>query len=66
MSVARCIARRGFCLASLAVGLHPARVAAPFAVFDATSYAENVAQYARMLQQLPAAQSQIVNQVTAF
>jgi hypothetical protein len=63
---ARRIARRGFCVALVAVALHPAVAGAQFAVFDATGYAENVAQYARMLQQLRAAQSQIANQVTAL
>jgi type IV secretion system protein TrbJ len=53
-------------LALSALLLTPAHLTAQFAVVDATNYAENVLQYARMLAQLRAAQSQIANQVTAL
>jgi hypothetical protein len=66
VTAARRIACQGFCVALLATGLPPASAGAQFAVFDATGYAEGVLQYARMLQQLRAAQSQITNQVTAL
>jgi hypothetical protein len=58
----RIAAMVGFAVAAFG----PLRLEAQFAVFDATSYAESVLQYARMLKQLQAAQSQIANQVTAL
>jgi type IV secretion system protein TrbJ len=62
-------ARRGYAGLGIALSvavLGASRVEAQFAVFDATSYAESVLQYARMLKQLEAAQSQIANQITAL
>jgi P-type conjugative transfer protein TrbJ len=53
-------------IASLQVSLIPMLAAGQLAVFDPTNYAENVLHYAKAVQELRAASTQIANQVTAL